>query len=84
MERSLAAGEDPLSRSAGVRLIRTMSLYHLQEKNEARAELERARNVIRPRLVDPLTASDPGGGFWFDWVISEILLDEAASVIETQ
>jgi serine/threonine protein kinase len=77
----LAEGESPLCRSSSVRVIRAMALHQLRRTDEARAELARAREVIRAKFEKPLRAYDPDGGFWFDWVISEILLNEATPLI---
>ena len=64
-----------------MRVIRAMALHRLRQADEARAELARAREVIKARFEKPLRAYDPDGGFWFDWVISEILFEEASSLV---
>lgn len=81
VQKVLAAGESPLSRSSSARVIRAMALHELKRTDESRTELARAREVIQTKFEKPLRAYDPDGGFWFDWVISEILLNEASSLI---
>ena len=78
----LAAGERPVCRSASVRLIRAMARWRLGESEGARQDLEEARAAFKPRLTRPLRVNDPEGGFWFDWVIAELLLNEAEALIE--
>jgi eukaryotic-like serine/threonine-protein kinase len=80
-ERVLTDKKSPLACSSSVRTIRAMALHRLRQTDKARAELARARDIIRSKLKEPLAASDPGGGLWFDWVISGILLEEAVFLI---
>jgi hypothetical protein len=81
-ERALADGERPLCRSASARLIRAMAQWRIKQTDETRSEFETARGEIRSRLETPLNVYDPDGGFWFDWVVCDILLNEAARLFE--
>ncbi len=81
-DRVLAAGEHPLCRSSSAHLIRAMALQRMHRTDQARSELGQARAAILARYQKPLLAYDPDGGFWFDWIISEILLAETSSLVE--
>jgi hypothetical protein len=79
-EHSLASGERPLCRSTAAHLIHALALYQLQQKEKGFQEFGTARAAIQSKFEKPLSANDLGGGFWFDWMISNILLNEAALV----
>ena len=49
--------------------------------DDSRTDFARAREVLRLRFEKPLTVHDTDGGFWFDWLIAEILVEEAAERI---
>jgi serine/threonine protein kinase len=78
-QRCLSGGETPLARSASAQVIRAMALYRLRRVDEARAELKAVRVVVEPKLKK-LKASDDGT--WFDWLVCQILLEEAVATIE--
>jgi hypothetical protein len=80
-DRVLAAGERPICRSASMRLIRAMARWRLGDSEGAQQDLQRARAALEPKLARSLRATDPEGGFWFDWVIAQLLLNEADSML---
>ncbi len=80
-DRVLAAGKSPLSRSSGALAIRAMALHRLERVGEAQSDLDRSREAVATRLKAPLTSRDREGGYWFDWLITEILHDEAVEFL---
>jgi hypothetical protein len=58
-----------------------MSYYQLGQLEEARSELAQSREMIDNKFKAGLDEGD-GNGYWFDWLLGRILLDEASSMIE--
>jgi hypothetical protein len=59
-----------------------MSLHQLGQKDLARSELEKARDIIDNRFQTELDQGSAEQGYWFDWVYAHILLREATDLIE--
>ena len=64
-----------------MRAIFAMAQYRLGEDKAARAELAQARTIIETGTKDGLTLGDGGAGYWFDWVLSRILVREATTLM---
>jgi hypothetical protein len=80
--RCIAGGDLPPVRPACARVILAMALKQAGEIDRARAEFERAREIIEQKFQKPLDAGDGNTGAWYDWVFSRILLREAAALID--
>jgi len=72
-QRCLSYGSDNPARVATANAILAMSYSQLGQVQNARNALAVSRN-----LVD----SNSGQGYWFDWRLDQILMDEAATLIE--
>lgn len=67
-------------------LILAMAFYRIHQPDAARSELARDRELVEPKFPNGLEKiTDLGSeasGFWNDWVMAHILLDEATALIE--
>lgn len=81
-ERCLAAGDRPMPRAAAARAILAMSLDRVGKIDEAHAELEKTRILIQTKLKTPTDPGSSDTGFWFDWKVSQILFQEATSLLD--
>jgi hypothetical protein len=79
--RCLAFGNDIPVRVATARAILALSYHRLGRATEARAELTQSRAIIEDKFKGDLDVGDGGQGFWFDWLLGQILLREAAVLI---
>ncbi len=82
--KSLAAPDNNGPRTAAVRTILAMTLYHMNLQEEAGRELEEAWALTRPYMEGPLERGSPVNGFWFDWAFARILMREAETVLSGQ
>ena len=80
-KRCLAYGNASPARTATIHAILAMSYYQLGQLEEARSELAQSREMIDNKFKAGLDEGD-GNGYWFDWLLGRILLDEASSMIE--
>jgi tetratricopeptide (TPR) repeat protein len=81
-ERCLNYPEHIAPRTETARVILAMSNYQLGKTSEARLELAQAREIIDNQFKSQMNRGTPVQGFWFDWVFAQILLNEAAPLIE--
>jgi hypothetical protein len=79
-KRCLAFGNDNPARVATTRAILAMSYCQLGQHDEARSELAQSREMIENKFKTGLDQGD-GNGYWFDWVLGNILLQEAGHLI---
>jgi serine/threonine protein kinase len=80
-KRCLAYGNGSPARTATIHAIHAMSHYQLGQLDEARSELAQSREMIDNKFKAGLDEGD-GNGYWFDWLLGEILMHEASSMIE--
>ena len=71
-----------LSRISAARTILAMALYRLGETDAAHSELAHAREDIQTKFKGPLDVGGSTEGFWFDWLLSRILLREATALVD--
>ena len=77
-QRCLSYGNDNPARVATANTILAMSCFQLGQVQNARNALALSRN-----LVDSNSGQGNGGqGYWFDWRLDQILMSEAATLIE--
>jgi eukaryotic-like serine/threonine-protein kinase len=81
-QQSLSYPEHIAPRTATARIILAMSDQKLGKTNEARSQLEEAREIIENKFKSQLDLGTPMQGFWFDWVFARVLLNEAAALVE--
>jgi len=72
--------EGPRSRPAAGQSVLAMALFRSGQVAEARDVLAKARDTITTRFSTQLQPWE-SGQYWFDWVLAEILLREAESVV---
>jgi len=80
--RCLAYEDGRLACTATARVILALSCQQLGRTAEARAELARGRELIDQHAQAGVVVGDDSQGFWFDWVLSEILAREAVADID--
>ncbi len=82
---NLASSDTKPVRIAMDHIILAMALHHMGLSNEARTELALGRQMVKdgwPEGLDRVAyTDDKGSGFWFDWVIAQLWLSEAESVL---
>jgi hypothetical protein len=67
---------------ATIHAILAMSYHQLGQPENARAELAQSHEIIENKLLNGLDVGGQGNqGFWFDWVLGNILLREATALI---
>jgi tetratricopeptide (TPR) repeat protein len=69
-------------RTATVTVILALACQQLGDANRARAELERAKEMVEAKFQRRLDRGTPIQGFWFDWAFARILLREAEALID--
>ena len=74
-QRCLSYGNDDPARVAAANAILAMSYYRLGQVQNASNALALSRN---------LADGNGGRGYWFDWTLDRILMNEAAALIEKQ
>ena len=80
-QQSLNYPEHIAPRTATARIILAMADQKLGKINEARSQLEEAREIIENKFNSQLDLGTPMQGFWFDWEFARILLNEATALI---
>jgi serine/threonine protein kinase len=65
-----------------VRVILALCEHKLGNAREARSELAQGRELIERHAGAGVVAGDSSQGFWFDWILSEILEREAVAEID--
>ena len=81
--RCLAYGGDSPPRTATIHAILAMACHGLGQTENARSELAQSRELIDNKFNAGLSLGDGNQGYWFDWVLGQILEREAISDIET-
>lgn len=69
------------SRNAAVHAVLAMALHRAGHPADARAERDLAQSAVTANFSKPFQMGGSADGFWFDWVIARILLNEADGVI---
>jgi len=70
--------EGPISpRPAAANLILAMCEYQQGQTAAARAHFAAGNQIIENKLKSGITRGDGFAGYWFDWVVAQILRDEA-------
>jgi serine/threonine protein kinase len=80
--RCLAYGNDSPSRLATIYAIMAMSDWQLGHTENAHSELAQSRELIDQKFKGGLDLGNGGEGYWFDWVLGQILEQEAIRNIE--
>ncbi len=81
-EKCLAYPDDSGTRTASTLCLTAMNHHRLGDREQAHADLEKAREMI-PSAPD--LDENPNleyRGFWFSWAIARVLLREAADVVK--
>jgi serine/threonine protein kinase/tetratricopeptide (TPR) repeat protein len=81
-QQSLNYPEHIAPRTATARIILAMSDQKLGKQDEARSQLDAAREIIDNKFRRQLDQGTPMQGFWFDWIFARILLNEAKTLIQ--
>jgi eukaryotic-like serine/threonine-protein kinase len=77
IDRCLAFKNTNPAREASARFLRAMAWHRLGKPEDARVELEKARQIQGDHFTGKIDAMDRWTGFWFDWVNSRIFRREA-------
>ena len=80
-EQSLGYADTNAPRAVASKAIRAMALHMMARNPEARIELQEALTLNDSRYREGMNRGTPVQGFWFDWSLSHILLDEARKLI---
>ena len=80
--RCLAYGGDSPPRTATIHAILAMACHGLGQGENARSELALSRELIDNKFNARLTLGDGNQGYWFDWVLGQILEREAITDLE--
>jgi len=81
VDRGYDVRDTDSAHNATIRLIMAMSLARTGHLDEALSQLAAARNPIEAKFRGSLEVGDPRQGYWFDWVLAQVLLREATAVI---
>jgi len=79
-ERSLDYKRDVESRVASVNALLAMAHMQLGQTEEASNELSKSRSTVDAVFARGLAAKRKWDGYWFDWVVARILLNEAMAL----
>ena len=71
---------DP-TRIASAHLILAMASWQLHQDDEARANLQHGRDQVEQRFQNDLVIGGGTQGFWFDWISTRVLLQEATTLM---
>jgi len=82
-QRCLSYGNDNLARVATIHAILAMAYHELDQPENAHSELAQSRELIESKLHNGLEMGNGGQGYWFDWMVGKILLDEASTVVRS-
>jgi hypothetical protein len=80
-KRLLAYPECNPVQTATTHVILALASWHLNETTEAEAQLAQSRDSIKNRFASGLQDGDQTDGFWYDWIIARVLLQEAEGLI---
>ncbi|HLX72690.1 MAG TPA: serine/threonine-protein kinase [Verrucomicrobiae bacterium] len=80
--RCLGYGDDSLSRTATIHAIRALAYHRLGQSENAHSELALSRELIDATFKRGLVTWNDIQGYWFDWVLGQILEQEAIVDIE--
>jgi eukaryotic-like serine/threonine-protein kinase len=80
-DRSLAHPSENPARNATAHVIRAMAQHLAGNRAAAEQELGDIRPVIERHTAKQLRPGDGGRGYWFDWVLAQVLLREATGRI---
>ncbi len=80
--RCLTYNNDSPPRAASVYAILALAYHQLGQTENARTQLTQSREMIDNKFKAGLTFGDGAQGFWFDWVLGQILEREAGANIE--
>ena len=81
--RCLTYGNDTPSRVATIHAILALSYHKLGQSENARSELAQSRELIDNKFKEGLLLGDGGQGYWFDWILGQILEREAIADMES-
>jgi hypothetical protein len=81
--RCLAYGDDSPPRTATIQAILALSYHQLGQQENARSALAQSRELINAKFQKGLDAGDGGKGYWFDWVLAQIIEQEAIATIKS-
>lgn len=82
--RCLSYGNDNPARAATANAILAMSYYRLGQFEDARGALAASRNLAESNLHGGLGLGDGSKGYWFDWTLERILMEQATTLIESK
>jgi hypothetical protein len=77
LHRSLAYPGDNRPKDVSVRLVLAMIDSLEGRKSNAHLGIQMAREPVEKAIGDGTSIRTDQGGFWFDWINAELLLDEA-------
>jgi serine/threonine protein kinase len=82
--RCLTCPDDGLhdKRSAAAHALSAMAAQRLARTELAHAELADAKEIFKRSFTANILPSEQGPGFWPDWAIARILLEEAGALVE--
>jgi len=81
--RCLAYGDDSPPRTATIHAILALACHGLGQTENARSELAQSRELIDNKFSAGLNLGDGSQGYWFDWVLGQILEREAITDLES-
>jgi serine/threonine protein kinase len=79
--RLLAYPECNSVQTATTHVILALASWHLNQTAEAEAQLAQSHDSIKNRFSGGLQSGDQTDGFWYDWIIARVLLQEAEGLI---
>jgi eukaryotic-like serine/threonine-protein kinase len=80
-QRLLAYPDCNSVQTATTHVILAMASWRLNQIAEARSQLVQSRDSIENRFSGGLQDGDQTDGFWYDWIIAKVLLQEAEGLI---
>ena len=80
-ERSEDLDREVQSRAAGIQFLMAMANARLGRQKQAHADFLAAREIMETNFPSGKVASKRWEGFWFDWLIAQIHMREAESLI---
>lgn len=80
--RCLAHPDKNPSRNASARFVLAMAEARAGHRESAQAELLAASQPVREWLGGPFQQGNPQTGYWFDWIIASVLMEEAAVEVD--
>jgi eukaryotic-like serine/threonine-protein kinase len=80
-QRLLAYPECNPVQTATTHVILALAGWRLNQVAEAEAQLAQSRDSIQNRFSGGLQSGDQTDGFWYDWIVARVLLQEAEGLI---